>query len=233
MYVTPRREHTVVSFPLRVCSALANRLTPLFPPLLRGDVTRSLPPLVRGDVRGVCPRPSAQSRSLTSALMLLAFGLSTSAAFGQGAIRDLSEYSGVGTPFTVTITLDPPQDPEPGFAILEDAPPPGWTTIDNISNSGVYDAGNHKVKWGPFFGSGQIPDFVTYDITPPAVFGDHCFSGTATYDEGIWPITGDECILIDIPTVSEWGLVVMTLLVLSSGTLVCTQRKPTRARHTR
>ncbi|MHC4696887.1 MAG: IPTL-CTERM sorting domain-containing protein [Planctomycetota bacterium] len=28
-----------------------------------------------------------------------------------------------------------------------------------------------------------------------------------------------------MPTVSEWGLVVMTLLVLSAGTLVCMKRR--------
>lgn len=157
-----------------------------------------------------------------SVLGLFAFGLPTSAALGQGATRDLTAYTDVSVPFTVTITLDPP--PNPGFAVLEDSPPAGWTMIDNISNSGIYDAQNHKVKFGPFFGGGQIPAFVTYDITPPAAFGDHCFSGTATYDEGIWPITGDECISMNIPTVSDWGLVVMALLVLTVGTLICETR---------
>ena len=53
-----------------------------------------------------------------------------------------------------------------------------------------------------------------------ASFGGQCFLGTVTYDEGIWPITGDECITMDIPAVSEWGLVAMTLLLLTAGTLL-------------
>ncbi len=31
----------------------------------------------------------------------------------------------------------------------------------------------------------------------------------------------------DIPTVSEWGMIVMALLVLTTGTLVCARRRPT------
>lgn len=170
------------------------------------------------------------NRRVVALAGVMAFGLSTSTLFGQGATRDLAAYTDVGVPFAVTITLDPPPGTE--IAGLEDSPPIGWTAIENVSNGGLYDPQNHKVKWGLFVGSGQIPESVTYDITPPLAPGDHCFSGEAWYDEGIWPITGDECILIDVPTLSEWGLVVLTLLVLSSGTLVCMRRKPTRARHT-
>ena len=32
----------------------------------------------------------------------------------------------------------------------------------------------------------------------------------------------------DIPTVSEWGLILMSLLVVTAGTLVCTRRRPVR-----
>jgi len=157
-----------------------------------------------------------------SFLGLVAFGLSTSAASGQGATRDLSAYTEFNAPFTVTITLYPP--PDTGVAGLEDSPPAGWINVENISDSGIYDAENLKVKWGPFVGSEQIPAFVTYDITPPASPGDNCFSGIATYDDGVWPIAGDECISMNIPAVSQWGLGVMTLLVLTAGTLVHMRR---------
>ncbi|MGD2109689.1 MAG: IPTL-CTERM sorting domain-containing protein [Phycisphaerae bacterium] len=175
----------------------------------------------------MCSGSRVRRFGFISSISLLLLCSMTSAALAQGADRDLSAYTNYGVPFTVTITLDPP--PDASVAALEDAPPAGWTTIVNISDSGVYDAQNHKVKWGPFVGGGQIPAFVTYDITPPLIPGDHCFSGEATYDDGIYPITGDECILIDIPTLSEWGLLAMSFLVMTAGTLLSRRTRALRA----
>lgn len=36
---------------------------------------------------------------------------------------------------------------------------------------------------------------------------------------------GDACDLLTIPTVSEWGLIVMALLVLGAGTVICARRR--------
>lgn len=154
---------------------------------------------------------------------LSAWGGVAPPVFAQGATRNLSAYSSPGVAFTVSVTLDPPAGT--GVVGLEDSPPTGWIMIANVSDGGIYDAQNHKVKWGLFSG-GDIPAFVTYDITPPDVPGSHCFAGTVTFDLGTWSITGDHCIPIGIPTVSEWGLIVMMLLVVTTGTLVCMRRRP-------
>ena len=46
-----------------------------------------------------------------------------------------------------------------------------------------------------------------------------------------WNCTGEPsvCTPAGIPTVSEWGLIVMSLLVLTAGTLVYARRRPIRA----
>jgi len=77
---------------------------------------------------------------------------------------------------------------------VEDVPPPGWTNITNISNSGVYDGLSHKVKWGPFINS--FPPELTYDITPPLdALGEVCFSGiTSVNGDKIEPTCGDACV---------------------------------------
>jgi len=145
-------------------------------------------------------------------------------AVAAGATRDLATYGDPGVAFTVSITLDPPPDTQ--LAGVEDSPPAGWITINNISHGGLYDPQSHKVKWGPFWSPEEIPAVVTYDITPPAdALGSSCFSGIVFYYEGTWDITGDECIAIGIPTVSQWGLAVMALLVLVTGTVLMKRRR--------
>jgi hypothetical protein len=92
---------------------------------------------------------------------------------------------------TVRIALHPPAET---FALgVEDAPPSGWVQVDNISDGGVYDADNHKVKWGPFFD--PFPAELTYDVVPPdPASGAGCFDGTASVDGVNEPTCGDECI---------------------------------------
>jgi cysteine-rich repeat protein len=55
--------------------------------------------------------------------------------------------------------------------------------------------------------------------------GDGC-SSTCIIEDG-WDCTGEPsvCMPSGIPTVSEWGMVVMTLLVLTAGTLVLAGRR--------
>jgi hypothetical protein len=63
---------------------------------------------------------------------------------------------------------------------LEDIPPAGWI-VSNVSSGGMYDAANHKVKFGPFFDS--TSRIFTYDATAPAnESGEKMFSGTASAD---------------------------------------------------
>lgn len=132
----------------------------------------------------------------------------------EGATRDLSGYSAPGVTFTVTITIDPP--PSAGLVLVEDTPPAGWT-VSAISDAGIWDVEQEKVKWGPFFGP-PFPPLVTYDVTPPlGVTGQYCFTGTVFFDSGDEPITGDDCLGDPIPTVSQWGMLAMALLILAAG----------------
>ncbi len=142
-------------------------------------------------------------------------------AHAQTATRDLSAYSDPGAAFTVSITVSAPA----GTIVvgLEDAPPVGWS-VSNISNSGTWDTGTAKVKWGPFFDP-SIPALVSYDVSPPAdTVGTSCFLGRATFDVSESTIGGDACLEIGIPTLSEWGLMAMAMLLVGAGTL-CLRNK--------
>ena len=147
-------------------------------------------------------------------------------AYAHGATRDLSDYSGPGVMFTVSISIDPP--PGTGVVGLEDVPPAGWS-VSSISNGGIWVTELQMIKWLPFYDP-SIPEAVTYDVTPPdQAQGIFCFAGNVSFDGPDRPIGGDECIPIGVPTLSEWGMVAMTLLVLTGGTLVLIRR---RSRHT-
>ena len=136
-------------------------------------------------------------------------------AWGQGATRDLSGFSEAGVTFTVSISITEP--PSATILGIEDAPPPAWS-VSNISDTGTWDAGTQKVKW--LFLNPPFPSVVTYDVTPPAGdLGARCFDGTVTFDISEDPITGDLCLDVGIPTVSQWGLFALALLLLSAATL--------------
>jgi len=97
-----------------------------------------------------------------------------------------------GFPTPVRILLTPPA----GVTVvaLEDTPPPGWA-VSNISDGGVFDAVNGKVKWGPFFAPG-VPAAVAYEVTPPTgTDGLACFAGVISLDGFNRVVCGDECIV--------------------------------------
>ncbi|MGB2985479.1 MAG: IPTL-CTERM sorting domain-containing protein [Phycisphaerae bacterium] len=77
-------------------------------------------------------------------------------------------------------------------------------------------------------GDGVIGDTEGYDDVNPDG-GDGC-SSTCTIEDG-WDCMGEPsvCTLTSIPAVSEWGLIVMSLLVSTAGTLVYAQRRPVQA----
>ena len=82
------------------------------------------------------------------------------------------------------------------------------------------------MKWGPFFAP-SIPTHVSYSITPPIdAQGVHCFTGTASFDGFNQPVLGSSCVQVTpgIPAVSQWGLVILILLLLTVGTLVVAPR---------
>jgi hypothetical protein len=134
----------------------------------------------------------------------------------ESVTRDLSNYSTQSVTFTVSITID--ADPTTDLVGLEEAPPAGWS-VSAISNGGEWDDENSEVKW--LFFSPPFPDVVTYDVTPPGdAGGGECFSGIANFDGIEQPISGDLCLSGPVPTISEWGLVVLVLLMLTTGSLL-------------
>ena len=122
---------------------------------------------------------------------VFALAMTPVSLLADGAARDLPDCYDPGNALTVSIAI---QVPSGTSAVgLEDSPPTGWT-VSNISNSGVFDALNNKVKWGPFFE--PFPEAVTYDATPPITeTGTKCFAGTVSFDGNDQSITGDDCIL--------------------------------------
>jgi hypothetical protein len=148
--------------------------------------------------------------------------------FADGATRSLADFSGPGTVFTVTITVETP----PGTLALglEDSPPPGWTQIDNISEGGTYNADTHEIKWGPFFE--PFPLQVAYDLVPVGDPTDaDCFLGTVSFNGFNQPIRGDECFPPPVPAVSDWAMVMMAMLVLALGTAVLRTAQRNRPTH--
>jgi hypothetical protein len=142
------------------------------------------------------------------------------AALAEGATRDLSGYAGPGITFTVSIAIELPANP--GVVGVQDGPPAGWV-VSNISDSGVWDEDSELVKWPPFFDP-SIPDSVSYDVTPPTSGPiSPCFSGTISFDGPEQLIKGDACIPV-VPTLTEWGLVAMTLLLVACATLLFARR---------
>ncbi len=163
---------------------------------------------------------------IISVLALVGWVGAAQPALGAGATRDLSQYTGPGVSFVVSIAIDPP--PLAYAAGMEEAPPAGWS-VSAISNSGQWDAQSGKVKWGPFFDP-SIPSEVTYEATPPSgAVGVLCFAGTVSFDGLDESVNGQACIAAGVPTLSQWGLTVMLLLVLTAGTIVLRSGLPSPA----
>jgi len=159
-------------------------------------------------------------RSRAALAVLLLGAAVAEPAVGAGATRALPDLVPVGGTFPVTITLDPP--PGTLIAAAEDAPPSGWT-VSNISDSGSFDSPSGKVKWGLFIAP-SIPATLTYDVTRQASPAPPCFSGTAAYDGGEFPIAGDAC-MVAVPAVSAWGLLVLSLSLVTVGTRMAMRRR--------
>ncbi|RME37944.1 MAG: hypothetical protein D6788_08420, partial [Planctomycetota bacterium] len=96
-----------------------------------------------------------------------------------------------GVPLRVEITLSIP--PGVSAVALEDIPPMGWT-VTTISDGGVYDSVNGKVKWGPFFPP-AVPPMVWYEVVPTETSVTvPCFEGTISLDGEPRPICGPSCL---------------------------------------
>lgn len=155
--------------------------------------------------------------------------VATPPVWGQGATRDLPDYYIPGVTLTVTIAIDAP--PGSGAVALQDAPPAGWVT-SSISNGGTRNGSTEPVKWGPYF-EPSIPATVSYDVTPASgssaagkIGGQACFDGLISFvDTDDQPIGGELCIPFPIPTLSAWGMLALTAVLLTAGMLILSRRR--------
>lgn len=175
------------------------------------------------------PKETIRGTWFAALVVLITWVGPVRSASAEGAARDLSGFTDPGVVFTVSIDIDAPA----GTILvgLEDTPPPGWS-VSNISDGGTWDEDPAEIKWGPFFDP-SIPEQVTYDLDPPSdLMGPYCFVGEVVFDTVYLPIEGDQCVAVGIPTLSRWGMIFLTLLVLTAGTLVFMRRLPSRMRET-
>ncbi len=140
-------------------------------------------------------------------------------ALADGATRDLPEVYVPGVLLSVSIVVEAP--PVTGVVGLEDVPPSDWTDVSNISDGGIYDSDNQKVKWPPFFDN--LSRTVSYDVTPPgAAVGVQCFTGIISIDGNEQSTAGDACVgsSATVPVTSGLGLIVMGLSLVAAAALV-------------
>lgn len=95
-----------------------------------------------------------------------------------------------GAPLTVTLQVIPPTTSK--NHAIEDQPPAGWL-VSNVSEGGVFDSSQRKVKFGPFFDTSNRT--LTYQVTPPSgEIGQRNFVGAVSADGVNIPISGDAVI---------------------------------------
>ena len=158
-------------------------------------------------------------KRIAAGLAVLVWIGTAASALADGATRDLPDLYEPGALMSVSIEVDAP----PGTEVvgLEDVPPSGWTDVSNISDGGIYDSDNQKVKWPPFFDN--LSRTVSYEVTPPgAAVGVQCFTGYVSFDGDEQSTAGDDCVPspATIPATSGLGLIVMGLLLLAAAALV-------------
>lgn len=78
------------------------------------------------------------------------------------AQRELPDFYQPGQNMVVSISVKPSTSAI--VYAIEDQPPVGWT-VEQMSQGGVWDPINHKVKFGPFFDN--TPRALTYETKPP------------------------------------------------------------------
>ena len=91
--------------------------------------------------------------------------------------RQLPQRFAQHQPFVVTVVVHPA--PGTRAYAIEESLPTGWL-VRHVSAEGRVDAGQGRIKWGPFFGSTSRT--LTYELTPmdePAVVD---FAGAASFD---------------------------------------------------
>jgi hypothetical protein len=133
---------------------------------------------------------SSSARTGTIAIGGQTFAITQAGHSSGHATRILPIGYTPGTPLTITINVTPA--PGGSSYAVEDLPPSGWS-VTAISDSGVVDNVNHKVKWGPFFDANTRS--LTYQATPPSnESGTKTFVGTASFDGSGTAIGGNASI---------------------------------------
>jgi len=108
-------------------------------------------------------------------------------ASDYSAISSMPATCTPGETFTVSIDVSPSSDVA-SYAV-EDQVPDGCN-IYSVSDSGLFDAVNSKVKFGPFYDNQKR--MLTYQVkTPQSVSGDYIFVGKASFDGMNIEITGE------------------------------------------
>ena len=167
------------------------------------------------------PYCNRMGERIAAGLAVLIWTGTATSVLADGATRDLPEVGEPGVMLTVSIEIVAPPSPDTEVVGIEDVPPSGWTDVSNISDGGVYDSDNEKVKWPPFFDN--FSRTVSYDITPPGwAEGEQCFTGYVSIDGDEQPTAGDDCISlpITVPVISGLGLIVMAVMLLAAGALL-------------
>ncbi|XOV69977.1 MAG: SUMF1/EgtB/PvdO family nonheme iron enzyme [Verrucomicrobiota bacterium] len=101
----------------------------------------------------------------------------------------------------ITLVLNPAEDVL--VVTIEETLPPMFSAT-NISGSGVWDARNEKIKWGPYFDNQSRT--LTYTLTPPAGFsGSVVLNGLASLDGMDWTTEGDDTLAFDGHTAAPAG----------------------------
>jgi hypothetical protein len=119
----------------------------------------------------------------------------------------------VTEPVSVVITLDPKGTPNTGFVIATSLPCPDFSEeVAVVTGSTGEPQSTGCLQLEP-----DVPYVVMADtMAPPPCIPD-------------FALRIEECTVAPIPTVSEWGMVVMILAVVTAGILVFTRRRPARA----
>ncbi len=106
---------------------------------------------------------------------------------GSTVARDVpASYTG-GAPLTVNVAVT--CSPGVGAYAVEDQTPAGWQ-VSAISDGGMFDAVNNKVKWGVFMDATSRT--LSYTVTPPSgASGDVQFAAQSSFDGQLVPVTGN------------------------------------------
>jgi hypothetical protein len=108
--------------------------------------------------------------------------------------RSLPDQYLPGRPLGVTNRISP--EAQVSAYALEDQVPAGWA-VTQITDNGIYDSANHKVKWGPFFDAAER--ILAYQLTPASnAVGQAVLASVGSFDGRSGIILGTGAILCQI-----------------------------------